>query len=174
MTCIPCRTRKKKWQGNSMLWGVSTVVLLLRLGFRLMRIDLIARRISINCRYDKPLTTIGEFVPICILWHDPLRILLGGYFSSELMGLSKWTDNIDIHLTTATLATLTSRGRNIRSAYLPYIETSKEWLPVVPSSELDDCAERILFSNLSKPSQVLELSRKIVTKQDKSRVLPGS
>jgi hypothetical protein len=122
--------------------------------------DLIAHRIGINCRYDKPLNTIEEkrnigsrvltytpnLAPTRIVRDDSLRVLPDGYFSFNLLELSRWTDNVDIHLTTVTLATLTSRGRDIRSAYLPYVETLNEWLPVVLSSELDDCAERILVS----------------------------
>ncbi|KAH8703815.1 hypothetical protein BGW36DRAFT_92502 [Talaromyces proteolyticus] len=139
MTCIPCRTRKKKCDKEIPRCGRCL-------------------RIGINCRYNKPLNSIGwekrvgdgaliytpQGTPISILRNDPLLILQDGYFSSDLLGLSKWTDCIDVHLTTVTLATLTLRGRDLRSACLPYLETLNEWLPVVLSSELDDCASSIL------------------------------
>lgn len=76
-----------------------------------------------------------------------------GYSSSTPP--TRWTDYIDTHLTTITLATLTSRGHDIRSECLPYLETLNEWLPVVLSSELDECISSILFFPDSESSLLI-------------------
>lgn len=68
---------------------------------------------------------------------------------------TRWTDYIDTHLTTITLATLTSRGHDIHSECLPYLETLNEWLPVVLSSELDECISSILFFPDSESSLLI-------------------
>ncbi|EED16785.1 conserved hypothetical protein [Talaromyces stipitatus ATCC 10500] len=147
MTCVPCRTRKKKCDKGIPGCGRSRC--------------LIYHRIGINCRYDKPLASTedgnrfgGEVLPCAPLnipRYESPRIL---EYTSNLR-LSTWTDFIEAHLTNVTLATLTSRGRGLRSACLPYLETLNEWLPVVLPGEVDDSISSILSSQDSESSLLL-------------------
>lgn len=113
---------------------------------------LIGHRIGINCRYDEPLgriggsDSLGRGVVSCASTDlmpspSPSR-LRDGYFSLDLS--TRWGGHIDTHLTTITLVTLTSRGYDIRTECLPYLKTLNEWLPVVLSSELDECISSML------------------------------